>query len=497
MKIAISYPPLESPKGIPLLSQNRQFQWFNKPTFIYPVIPALAATLLKQEGYDVFWDDAIASRMAYENWKIRLIEQKPDIVAIETKTPVVKRHWSIINELKEFLPRTIFALMGDHITALPDESLQHSRADYCLKSGDYDFSLLSLANHLSKGTALCGGWHFRAPGSLIASSGPQNLQENDLNSLPHIDRELTGWRLYAFENGNFKYTPGTYTMAGRDCWWGKCTFCSWTTLFPGGKFRVIKPERLLDDIELNLITLGIKEVFDDTGCFPAGKWLLKFCDGLVERGLNKKIAFSCNMRFGVLKQEHYDAMAKANFRFVLYGIESANQETIERLNKKIDIAAVREELEMAKKANRKYKGMISPHITTMIGYPWESYKEAKSTIDFTRELFDCGLIDSLQATVVTPYPGTSFFNEVKKNGWLLTEDWDRYDMRELVIKSDITSEQSSELTRAIYKSFMTPGFILRKLFSIRSINDLRYMWMAAVRVIGHLADFKTTVNTDR
>ena len=60
MKISISYPPLKSEKGIPLLSQNRQFQWFSNPTYIYPVVPAQAATMLKANGFDVMWDDGIA-----------------------------------------------------------------------------------------------------------------------------------------------------------------------------------------------------------------------------------------------------------------------------------------------------------------------------------------------------------------------------------------------------------------------------------------------------
>ena len=53
MKIAIAYPPLISDKGAPLLSQNRQFQWFNRPTYIYPVVPASAATLLARAGHTV------------------------------------------------------------------------------------------------------------------------------------------------------------------------------------------------------------------------------------------------------------------------------------------------------------------------------------------------------------------------------------------------------------------------------------------------------------
>ena len=97
MKISISFPPLESLKGVPLLTQNRQFQWFNSPTYIYPMIPAYAATLLQSKGYEVFWDDGIAEELSYNDWLMRLIAEKPDLIAIETKTPVVKRHWQIID----------------------------------------------------------------------------------------------------------------------------------------------------------------------------------------------------------------------------------------------------------------------------------------------------------------------------------------------------------------------------------------------------------------
>jgi len=38
MKVVIGYPPLESERGVPLLSQNRQFQWFHEPTYVYPCI---------------------------------------------------------------------------------------------------------------------------------------------------------------------------------------------------------------------------------------------------------------------------------------------------------------------------------------------------------------------------------------------------------------------------------------------------------------------------
>ena len=80
MKISISYPPLPSELGVPLLGQNRQFQYFHKPTYIYPMVPAYAASLLKENGHEVFWQDGIAEKKTYDEWEKELLGVSPDIV---------------------------------------------------------------------------------------------------------------------------------------------------------------------------------------------------------------------------------------------------------------------------------------------------------------------------------------------------------------------------------------------------------------------------------
>src|SRR3972149_6292577 len=132
MKISISYPPIPGIKGTPMISQNRQYQVFSAPTFIYPVVPAYAATLLGNAGYEVVWDDGIAEEKAYEQWLTDLEKSSPDVVMIETKTPVVKKHWSIINDVKRVAPDAKAVLVGDHVTALPQESMENSKADFVL-----------------------------------------------------------------------------------------------------------------------------------------------------------------------------------------------------------------------------------------------------------------------------------------------------------------------------------------------------------------------------
>ncbi len=494
MKVSISYPPLSSTKGTPLLGQNRQFQWFSDPTFIYPMVPAYAATLLKEDGFAVLWDDGIAESLSYEKWLERIKVEKPDVIAMETKTPVVKLHWEIVKELKGlqlegWTPIVVF--MGDHVTARPEESMSSCPVDFVLTGGDYDFLLRDLCRCLRSAGSLgvlsglpLGMWY--REGGMAKSTGVC-LLEHDLEALPVIDRDLTRWRLYSEKNGNFKHLPGTYTMAARDCWWGKCSFCSWTTLYPGSKYRAQSPRKMLDEIGRLIEQYHVREIMDDSGSFPVGAWLKEFCAGMIERGYHKKIKVDCNMRFGTLGEADYRMMAQAGFRFVLFGLESANQATLDRLDKNIKVEAIAQGVKSAKTAG------LSPHITVMMGYPWESKEDALRTVAFAKELFRNGWVDTLQATIVIPYPGTPLFDECKKNGWLLTEDWDSFDMRQAVMAAPVSDADIKELTRMLYTSFASPAYIIRKILSIRGLDDLRFFTRAGKKLLGHLTDFRKPV----
>jgi len=481
LKISISYPPLESPKGTAFLSQNRQFQWTNTGNVILPVIPAYGATALKNMGHKIYWDDAIAQKLSYQKWLKRLLKRKPDLIFIETKTPVVKRHWQIINEIKKLLPQSQVAIMGDHVTALPIESLNNSRVDYVITGGDYDFMMISLVKHLTQKSKLEPGFYYRLQNK-IKNTGTFALKHHNLDTLPIIDRQLTEWQLYSQNNTNFKYKPGAYLMSGRDCWWGKCTFCSWTTTHPFGTFRTFSVDHTIKEIEY-LVTLGVKEIFDDAGTLPIGQWLNDLCHELIDRGLNKKVVLGCNMRFAALNQEQYDLMAKAGFRFILYGLESSNQKTLDQICKNTKTLDARKTLKMAKKAH------LEPHLTIMIGYPWEKLKDAQKTLNEARQLFKDGLADSMQATMIIPYPGTALFAQCQRKKLLLTEDWDNYDMRQPIMKSPLSASTQQQLIRELFYGVLTPKFIWRKIISIRNIDDLKFLSTYAIKYFQKLRDF--------
>lgn len=486
MKISISYPPIHSEKGVPLLSQNRQFQYFQSATYIYPVVPAYAATLLANAGYSVVWDDGIAEEKNFNQWLSDLKNSNPDVILIETKTPVVKIHWSIIGKVKKALPSSKVVLVGDHVTALPQESMEQSQVDFILTGGDYDFLLLNLVGFLNgKVRHLESGIWYRENGPIM-NTGKFNLNHS-LDDLPHINRDLTKWQLYNERNGNFKVTPGAYTMAGRDCWWrkdGGCTFCSWPTLYP--TFRAMKPERLADEVGLLIENYGVKSVFDDTGCFPAGEWLRRFANLMIERGYNKRVQFSCNMRFGALTRNDYRLMKQAGFRMLLFGVESGSQATLDRLNKGTKINDILNECRIPREEG------LEPHITIMVGYPWETRQDALKTLNVAKTMMQKGWAATLQSTVVIPYPGSKLYAEAVKNNWFRVDpkDYERFDMKEPVMNTpDMTPEEVMKLCDEIYKVFLTPQYMLKQLTRIRSFRDIKYSVKGATKVLGHVKDF--------
>jgi anaerobic magnesium-protoporphyrin IX monomethyl ester cyclase len=512
-KIAVGYPPIETNKGVALLSQNRQFQYFNAKTYIYPMVPAYAASQAQAKGYDVVWLDGIAEEWSYSEWLDQLEKENPDMLMVETKSPVVRQHWKIINDLKQRFPDLILVWVGDHMTYAPKETMMNSPVDYIITGGDYDFMLSDLADSITKGVTLVGGiWGRKNDNRVKLSdlikyednelsgekdafwvSGPLR-QTHDLDSLPFVDRDLTKWELYAYANGNYKYSPATYMYSGKDCWWNRCTFCVWDhTINPIGSYRRFTPERLFAEVKHVVDNYGVKEIFDDAGTLFVGPPLKKFCNLLIDSGYNKKVVMGCNMRLNALTQEYYDLMGKANFRFILYGMESGNQETLDRLDKGLKIHQIEEGVKMAKKAG------LEPHLTIMLGYPWETEEMAQNTIAVAKRLFKKGYVDTMQATIVIPYPGTPLYKECIENDWLLVDkyDYEAFDMRGPVMKIPFSHERLYELTQELYSSFFTPQYIMRKFLSIRNYDDAKFLVYSAWKIVGHLLDFdkdQTKVN---
>jgi len=485
MKIMVCYSPILKNGRFPLLGQNRQFRFSSSPEVrIYPIVPSSAATMLSLEGFKVEYLDAINARLGWKEFINSMNRFRPDIVMMETKTPVVKYHWQIIDGLKEDFPDTKFVLVGDHVSYLPEESLRCSKVDYVIVGGDYDVTMLKLARFLSGESKHMppGVWYRN--GDEIRSNGKPILVSN-LDSIPFIDRILTKWWLYGEA---YLYHPCTYIMWGRGCAPGVCAFCVWASNLWQHRARLRSVENVLDEIELIVDKLKVKEIFDDTDTSTWNrKWLEKLCIGLIERGLNDKVYISCNARADNLDREICKLMKKAGFRLLKVGLESGCDETLKRINKLENVDKVRRGIKNAKDAG------LNVLMTIMVGYPWETYKDFEKTYQLAKELmlYKTHVGDSLQASVVIPYPGTPMYFEALKEGWFLIDprDYEAYDMSRPVLKTPIPADEVMDLCDKLWRIHLHPVFMTKTVLSIRKSNDLRLLWQGLRSVLGHIKDF--------
>ena len=126
----------------------------------------------------------------------------------------------------------------------------------------------------------------------------------------------------------------------------------------------------------------------------------------------------------------------------------------------------------------------------MVGFPNETKSDIQKTLNLSRKIFKLGLADSLQATLLIPYPGTPLFDYCQNNNLLLTKDWNKFDMRQPIIKTTLSQKQINFYIQEFFKSIFTPRFIFNKIVSIRSLNDIKFLLFYGFKFIKKLKDFQ-------
>src|SRR3989475_8883038 len=106
-------------------------------------------------------------------------------------------------------------------------------------------------------------------------------------------------------------------------------------------------------------------------------------------------------------------MYQAGFRWILIGFESGHERILTNIQKKAAQADNTHAMEIAKRHNLKVKALMS------VGHPGESEETIKATRDWLLAVKP----DDFDATVITTYPGTPYFDEAvetKPGVWTYT-----------------------------------------------------------------------------
>jgi len=110
-------------------------------------------------------------------------------------------------------------------------------------------------------------------------------------------------------------------------------------------------------------------------------------------------------------------MADAGLYAVKYGVESANNKVLRLCKKNMNLVNTEKTIKYTKKLG------IKVHLTFCLGLPGETRQSIQDSVDFIAETKP----DSLQFSLATPFPGTSYFKYLAKNRGMLSENWLDYD----------------------------------------------------------------------
>lgn len=235
--------------------------------------------------------------------------------------------------------------------------------------------------------------------------------------------------------GNYKYHPATHMMAAVGCWHGRCSFC-----VENNKKYIARPIGHVSE-EVDICNrMGIREIFDDSGTFPIGDWLEGFCSRMIAKPY--KMVLGCNMR--IQNVTDFSMMKAAGFRMILVGIESANQRTLDKINKGV------KEDEIIPFFKKAAAAGLEPHIAVMFGYPWESKEEETKTLKLVHYLLRKGYAKTAQASIYS-VPGVS--------------SCDR------------------GFVRRIYEAGFYPDFWINKIKDVRRWEDLLYVFKGIRKAI--------------
>ena len=153
-----------------------------------------------------------------------------------------------------------------------------------------------------------------------------------------------------------------------------CSFCiDHKISYP---FRARDPYKVVEEIKFHLERYGRNDFeFNDLLCNGDLRQLEKICDLIIEANLDIKWTSYAVIRRG-MSLELFKKMRKAGCRYICYGMESASDAVLKKMNKKYNARLAEEVIRNTHNAS------IDTAINIIIGHPAESEKEFRKTCKF-------------------------------------------------------------------------------------------------------------------
>jgi len=458
--------------------------WFVMGEYLPPPLGLLQlAAYLENETKDVEIEvlDCQAKMVDWKRLEKHIEESDPDIVAssglatCNTYTAV-----RTLETAKKVKPDVLTVVGGQHFTATAKESLETYPEIDVIARGEGEQTLVELVKALANKTSFLNvqGLTFRRKGKVYHT--PSRPLIENLDSLPfpgyHFVKDVV--HKYHFTMMAGRSTRYTLIEGSRGCP-HNCSFCSQWVHWRG-KWRVKSPKRIADEMEFCYTNYGSRFFWLTDDNFGLGKHTDDLCDEITKRRFVDDIMWFMQARCDDVVQ-HSSVLPKlrnAGNRWILLGVETSHDPTLEAFNKKITPEDSEKAVELLKQND------IFAQATLIIGGREDSAESIKQLREFVNKI-DPGIAIFM---ILTPFPGTKIYEEAKRNGWIEDANWANYDMVHAIMPTQYLSRMEvQEQLYECYRSFY--GSLPRRLTGLFSSNKLKrrtYRYLAGQGVLQEL-----------
>jgi anaerobic magnesium-protoporphyrin IX monomethyl ester cyclase len=270
---------------------------------------------------------------------------------------------------------------------------------------------------------------------------------------------MPAFHLLPMERYHWPELGGTFAtiLASRGCPF-KCTFCSEWPFWRGG-WRPYNPEMVVEQLDVLVNRYGRDNIWFGDDCFNVDRdHVAAICEGILRRGIDVNWYYQGRADLLVKHKDLLPLMRQAGNRMVQIGIEAANDEQRDELNKHLHTETIKDAVRLLRQIDIVCQGMM------IVGLPTDSPRTFEQKVRLIKRLD----VDFPIFTMYTLFPGTQAYEEAVAEGWIeLPADYARYDMGHVLMPTQhMTRRQVWNYTGWAFTSvYFDPIRLVRGLFS--------------------------------
>ena len=458
--------------------------WFVMGEYLPPPYGIIQlAAYLEREIKDIELEilDCNAEKIDWKLMQKHIESSNPDVVASSSlstcNTYAVAK---TLETAKRVAPEALTITGGQHFTATAEKSLETYPEIDVIVRGEGEKTLADIVAHRGEKVALpfIKGISFRRNGEIIHNE-PRQLMEN-LEDLPfpgyHLVKDNVDKYHFSIMAGD--KAPYVLIEGARGCN-HECTFCTQWRHWQS-RWRLKSAKRVADEMDFCQSNFGSEFIWLTDDNFGSGSRPREIAEEIIKRKMPEDVSWFVQARCDdiIRNKETLPRLRKSGLNWVLLGVESSSQSTLEKFKKGITPQDAKTAVKLLQENG------IFAHAMIIIGQRKDTHKTIAQLREFANELDP----DFVMFGILTPFPGTEIYEEAERNGWIMDRNWLHYDMIHAIMPTEtLTIEEVQEELYKCYRDFY--GSWQRRFGGLFSSNALKrkvFWHMAGSGILGQI-----------